>query len=90
VTFEELRDFDTVDSFLEYLEGRYEIGKADADVYDYALQEVEEKAEILKLQVIDPRKEVAVSRALYSWLRICERNWKAIQRKTDGWPVGLC
>lgn len=85
-TFEELRDFETVDDFLEHLEGRREISKSDADVYDYALQEVEEKAEILQLQLIDPKKEVAVSRAKFIWFKTCERNWKKTRRDLNGWP----
>lgn len=91
VTFESLRDFDTVADFLESLETEPTINKTYSDAFleDYALEELTEKAEILGKQ-ISGKNEVIVSRAEYYWLKNCERQIKKMQRKSEGWPLNLC
>lgn len=87
VDFEGLRDFSTVDAFLESLAEQHTItkGYTDEALTEYALAEITEKAEILGKQIAN-RNEVIVSRGEYAWLKTCERNWKKTKRDLNGWP----
>jgi hypothetical protein len=90
VTFETLRDFETVADFLESLEAEHTItkGYTNESLEEYALKELTEKAQILGKQIVN-KNEVILSQNEYSWLKLCERNWKKINRKADGWPLSL-
>lgn len=90
VTFETLRDFETVADFLESLQAEHTITKdyTDESLEDYCLEELTEKAEILGKQIAN-KNEVIVSRAEYYWLKNCECQIKKMQRKSEGWPLNL-
>lgn len=87
VTFETLRDFETVADFLESLQAEHTItkGYTDESLADYALEELTEKAEILGKQIAG-KNEVIVSRAEYTWLKLCERYYK---KHLNNWPLSL-
>jgi hypothetical protein len=87
VTFETLRDFDTVADFLDSLEAEHMINKnySDACIEEACLTELQEKAEILGKKIAG-RNEIIVSRAEYTWFKTCERNWKKTKRDLNGWP----
>jgi hypothetical protein len=90
VSFEELRDFETVDGFIEYLEKQYEISKDHSDIaYDYALEEVTQKVEILGLKLLD-KNEVAVNKHEYYYLLRRDSEYKKLKKYANGWPLSLC
>lgn len=77
VDFEGLRDYSTIQAFLESLAEQHTItkGYTDESLADYALEELTEKAEILGKQIAD-KNEVVLSQNEYAWLKICECTYK--------------
>ena len=80
VEFEGLRDFDTVQDFLEDLEKRHMVSQDNGDdlAKSYAEEELEEKAEYLGKIVLDKHD--------FYWLKRCEVAFKKQQRNLNGWP----
>ena len=89
VEFEQLRDFSTVDEFLESLQEQHTLAKdIDKQGYFYALDEVEEKAAILGLKLLE-KNEVAVNKNEYYFLLRCQKQFESLKRDSQGWPLSL-
>ncbi len=81
--FEELRDHPTVESWLQS-QGYREAYSQD-ETKGYALQELEEKAEVLGFRLLC-KNEVAVNRNTYDYLKRCEHQVVKQRKNLNGWP----
>lgn len=74
VEFEQLRDHQTINDFIEYLEAEYKIPNNWAEeACNYTLTKLEEEADALGKHIL--------SSAEYYWLKRCERNLKKLKRQ---------
>ena len=74
----------SISAFLTHLEDEKKIPDPEysESIVSDAVEELEFKARVLGKYVLDSKS--------YYWLKSCERNWKATQRKSKGWPLCLC
>ena len=90
VEFETLRDYSTVDAFIDSLVAAHMITKTRTDetLKDYALDELIEKAQIIGKQIAN-KNEVILSQNEYHWLKKCEYNWLKQKRQLNGLAQSL-
>ena len=84
--FEELRDYPSVDSWLEAQGVKSDSDDAlEETARDYALQELQEKASMLGFKLVG-RGEVAVKRSTYDYLKRCAHQMERQRKNLNGWP----
>ena len=74
----------SISAFLTHLEDEKKIPDPEysESIVSDAEEELEFKAAVLGKYVLDSNE--------YHFLKKIEHNWKAVQRKSDGWPLSLC
>lgn len=84
--FEELRDYPSVDSWLEAQGVKADSeGAFEETARDYALQELQEKASLLGFKLVS-RGQVVVERTTYDYLKRCAQQIEKQRKNLNGWP----
>jgi len=87
--FEHLREFSTINEFLEWLESEHQIEPDyEKEALEYAKAQLHRDAEALNKKIVNQHDRV-ISLQQYEWLKRQERELQALKRDAKGWPLSL-